>query len=60
MRSHGVLTVGTLSMQGEIGIMIVAPLTIEQDGPGIDLTNQADGVALLMADPVTENIRGMR
>ncbi len=34
--------------------MNIPPLTIDQDGPGIDLTNQADGVSIQMADPVTD------
>ena len=34
--------------------MNIAPLTIDQDGPGIDLTNQADGVSIQMSDPVTD------
>ena len=34
--------------------MIIPPASIEQDGPGIELTNQADGVAIEMSDPVTD------
>ena len=34
--------------------MIVPSLNIEQDGPGIDLSEHADGVAIEMSDPVTD------
>jgi hypothetical protein len=34
--------------------MIIAPLTIEVSGPGVDLTSQPDGVSIQMADPVSD------
>jgi len=34
--------------------MIVLPATIEQSGPGIDLSNQPEGLSLQMSDPVRD------
>ena len=34
--------------------MIIPALSIEQDGPGIELAEQVDGVAIEMSDPVTD------
>ena len=34
--------------------MRIEPLSIEEDGPGIDLANQPEGIAIEMSDPVTD------
>ena len=34
--------------------MIIEPTHIEQSGPGIDLSNQPDGIAIEMSDPVAD------
>ena len=34
--------------------MNIEPLSIEQDGPGVDLTNHAVGITIQMADPVSD------
>ena len=34
--------------------MNIPPLSIDESGPGIDLTNQPDGIAIQMSDPVTD------
>ena len=34
--------------------MTIEPLSIEQDGPGIDLSDQPEGLAIGMSDPVTD------
>ena len=34
--------------------MIIQPITITQDGPGVDLTNLPDGLSIRMADPVED------
>ncbi len=34
--------------------MNIPPTSIEQDGPGIDLTNQPEGIAIRMVDPVSD------
>lgn len=34
--------------------MNILPLSIEQDGPGVDLTDLAEGVSITMSDPVTD------
>ncbi len=34
--------------------MNIPPTSIEQDGPGIDLSNQPEGIAIRMADPVSD------
>lgn len=33
--------------------MNIPPVSIEQDGPGIDLTDAAAGISIEMSDPVT-------
>ena len=34
--------------------MNIPPLSIQQDGPGIDLSNQPEGIAIEMSDPVAD------
>ena len=34
--------------------MNIPPVSIDESGPGIDLTNQAEGVSIQMSDPVTD------
>jgi len=34
--------------------MIIPPSNIEQDGPGIDLSNQPEGLSVPMSDPVQD------
>ncbi len=34
--------------------MKILPQSIEQDGPGIDLSNQPDGATITMSDPVED------
>ena len=34
--------------------MNISPISIEQDGPGIDLTDVAGGITIQMSDPVTD------
>lgn len=34
--------------------MVIAPLSVDESGPGIDLSNQPEGIAIEMSDPVTD------
>jgi hypothetical protein len=34
--------------------MIILPTNIEQAGPGIDLSNQPEGLSIKMSDPVQD------
>ena len=34
--------------------MNIPPLSIDQDGPGIDLATQPEGVSIRMSDPVRD------
>ena len=34
--------------------MIIPPTSVEQSGPGIDLSNQPEGVSIQMSDPVRD------
>ena len=35
-------------------IMIIKPVNIEQSGPGVDLSNQPEGISVKMSDPVKD------